>query len=102
MPRVEGYEWSNLQEFNFYKVKSLVRITGASDESSSLHGLYVSQLHTAAKSGIRTAFARVLSDGVANPNTREPDGRLTPGRALDFVRSGNPADVSPIDPDKSG
>ena len=36
IPRVEGYEWARLQEFNFYKTGAPLRIVGECDQSLSV------------------------------------------------------------------
>ncbi|HWQ00461.1 MAG TPA: Ig-like domain-containing protein [Vicinamibacterales bacterium] len=89
IPRLEGYEWSLLQEFNFYKAGALVRIKGACDASGALNSPTVAdidptdpfgnmneigllgrncedELRTVAKAAIRTAFARLIADDRAN------------------------------------
>ena len=66
IPRLEGYEWANLQRFNLLKSKAFVRIKGASEKGSAFQELFVKQLHDAAKAGIRTAFARMVADAAGN------------------------------------
>ena len=64
--RLEGFEWATLQSYNLAKSKALLRFAGASDPTSSLHPLYVKQLHDAAKAGIRSAFGRLIADTEGN------------------------------------
>ncbi len=66
IPKVEGYEWANLQRFNLLKSKAFLRIAGASSTESAFHDLYVKQLHDAAKAAIRTTFARMVADEQAS------------------------------------
>jgi hypothetical protein len=66
IPALEGYEWATLQQFNFAKSRALLRFTGASDPASSLHQIFVQQLHDAAKAAIRAAFARLVADPAGN------------------------------------
>jgi pimeloyl-ACP methyl ester carboxylesterase len=61
LPRVEGYEWALLQEFNLTKSGAFVRIRDASRSDSVFRGLFVKQLHDAAKAGIRAALARMVA-----------------------------------------
>jgi PKD repeat protein len=62
IPRVEGYEWSQLQRFNLAKSGAFVRIKGASDVDSTFHSLFIKQLHDAGKAAIRSALARMIAD----------------------------------------
>lgn len=92
IPRVEGYEWARLQEYNFYKTGALLRIHGACDsdapiasELSDIQALDSvndpekdfndrsllgsgcrDQIHGVAKAAIRAALARVIADTGGN------------------------------------
>jgi hypothetical protein len=67
IPRLEGFEWATLQEYNFYKSKSHVRITGkAVDPKSYLYELRQKELHDAAKAGIRAAMGRLAAHPEGN------------------------------------
>jgi hypothetical protein len=62
IPFVEGFEWSHLMEFLFVKGKTLLRIKNGADEASQFHKFFVKQLHSAGKTGIRTAAARMVAN----------------------------------------
>ncbi|MDD5106333.1 MAG: PKD domain-containing protein [Desulfuromonadaceae bacterium] len=64
--RVEGHEWATLQEYNLAKSNAFIRVKGASETASTFNAGYVKQLHDAAKTGIRTAAARLAADTTAN------------------------------------
>jgi transglutaminase-like putative cysteine protease len=62
IPRSEGFEWATLQEYNFYKSRSHVRLTGkAVDPKSYLYELQQKEVHDAAKAGIRAAMGRLAA-----------------------------------------
>ena len=99
IPRLEGYEWSLLQELNFYKTGAMLRVAGACENHGSVltvprsdTGDYESndrglnfeaadflraecddQLHTVAKSAIRSVMARLAADARTNPSILEID-----------------------------
>ncbi len=102
IPRVEGYEWSLLQEFNFYKTGSQLRIAGACDSQSPVTPVAErakrqaktapiagandetflgadcrEQIHSVAKAGIRTVLARMLADNAANSMILQVDRTTT-------------------------
>jgi PKD repeat protein len=102
IPRVEGYEWSLLQEFNFYKTGSRLRIAGACDNQSPVTPVADrakqrsktapiadangesflgadcrEQIHSVAKAGIRTVLARMLANNAANPMILQVDRTTT-------------------------
>ncbi|HET7694175.1 MAG TPA: PKD domain-containing protein [Vicinamibacterales bacterium] len=66
IPALEGYEWSNLQEYALAKSKAFVRVVGASNQDSGFHDLFVKQMHDAGKAGIRAAMARMVASPQAN------------------------------------
>jgi hypothetical protein len=92
IPRLEGFEWSLLQEFNFYKSGALLRIARLCETGSGVdpflsrntnahpndpeqnfeeRGLFsddcVDQLRTVGKAGIRTVMARLVAHAATNP-----------------------------------
>jgi len=92
IPRLEGYEWSLLQQLNFYKTGAMLRKAGActvgvdmaadpaalndaevndravnTEGSDFLNQECQEQLHTAAKAAIRAVLARLAADALANP-----------------------------------
>lgn len=93
IPRLEGYEWSLLQEFNLYKTGAILRVRGGCEETNRtqpvnatlstsglgndplknfnerdvLAGDCGDELHSVAKAAIRTVFARIVADTRANP-----------------------------------
>lgn len=89
IPRLEGYEWSLLQEFNFFKSGAMVRIRNACggeedawadiargddalDRSANfdeddLRAGCQEELHVVAKAAIRAVLARLAADDAANP-----------------------------------
>ena len=74
IPALEGFEWAKLQEYALVKSKALLRVKGASDQSSALHSLYINQVHGAAKAGIRAALARMVADAPPVSGPGGPDG----------------------------
>ncbi len=67
IPRLEGFEWATLQEYNFYKSRSHVRLAGkAVDPKSYLYDLQQKELHDAAKAGIRAAMGRLAAHPEGN------------------------------------
>jgi PKD repeat protein len=94
IPRLEGYEWSVLQEYNFYKSGAMVRIAGAcagdddvsadvaSDEATDPARNFVEdelragcqeELHLVAKGAIRSVLARLAAADVTNPTILQID-----------------------------
>jgi PKD repeat protein len=90
IPRLEGYEWSLLQELNFYKTGAMLRIAGACnaggraftadaegfrandqaanfDDEDFLRQDCNEQIHTVAKAAIRAVLARLAANDVTNP-----------------------------------
>ena len=88
IPRLEGYEWSVLQEYNFYKSGAMVRFAGAcegdddvsadvaSDEATDPARNFVEdelragcqeELHLVAKGAIRSVLARLAAADATNP-----------------------------------
>jgi len=92
IPRLEGYEWSFLQEFNFQKTGPMLRIAGGCEapgvsfgvspagfsdvdavdpgrnfeEREALFQGCQEQLHTVGKAAIRSVFGRVVADAEGN------------------------------------
>ena len=66
IPALEGYEWSNLQNFNIYKTKAFVRIAGSAEPTSAFHDLFIKQQHDAGKAAIRTVFAKMVAHPALN------------------------------------
>ena len=64
--RLEGHEWTRLQQYAMAKSKVYWRVAGASNPASSLYPLFQKQLHDAAKAGIRAAMARMVADADTN------------------------------------
>jgi len=62
IPALEGYEWGTLQKFNLVKSRAFIRIAGSSAPGTSLHDIYISQVHDTGKAGIRAALARMIAD----------------------------------------
>jgi hypothetical protein len=93
IPRLEGYEWAKLQEFNLYKTGAMVRFRGGCDSTRapsfdltdieaidpgndpdkafndrSFFGTGChDQIHGVAKAAIRAALARIVADTAGNP-----------------------------------
>ena len=65
IPEAEGHEWTTLQRHNLYKSKLFVRVRGFSDQRSTLHGLFLKQIHDGAKATLRAAFGSMTTDPVA-------------------------------------
>jgi hypothetical protein len=77
--QLEGFEWANLQAFSFAKSTALLRFKGGADPASSLHEIFVRQLHGAGKAAIRTAFGRLISDTAGNRIALNVARRAGPG-----------------------
>ncbi len=97
IPRLEGYEWSLLQELNLYKTGAMMRVAGGCrdadlapqfeivsgpdfvaneaashfDDSDFLTEDCHEQLHTVAKAAIRATLARLVADEFTNPRILE-------------------------------
>ncbi|NOY63796.1 MAG: hypothetical protein GXO97_00105, partial [Nitrospirae bacterium] len=72
IPRLEGYEWTTLQEYKVYSSGALIRlrIPGISESNYKNTTIYKSMqkdLHEVAKAAIRAAIARLVADTEANP-----------------------------------
>jgi PKD repeat protein len=93
IPRVEGYEWARLQEYNFYKTGAPLRIVGECDATRSMiaevsDAEAIDQgnsrdlnfddrsilgsgckdtIHGVAKAAVRAALARIIADPAGNP-----------------------------------
>ncbi|MGE5245125.1 MAG: PKD domain-containing protein [Betaproteobacteria bacterium] len=93
IPRLEGYEWARLQEYNFYKTGALLRVQGGCDSANPLNADVrdiealapdntsdknfnsrtflgtgcQDTIHGVAKAAIRAVLARVVADPTANP-----------------------------------
>ncbi|MCU1382032.1 MAG: hypothetical protein JWL71_729, partial [Acidobacteria bacterium] len=66
IPALEGHEWGTLQKFNLVKSRAFIRIAGSSTTGTSLHDIYIAQVHDTGKAGIRAALARMVADPAAN------------------------------------
>ena len=99
IPRLEGYEWSLLQELNFYKTGAMLRILGGCTTTSATSGIVDAtgafneindrdvnfgepsllsqdcqdQLHSVAKAGIRSVMAMLAANDSTNPTILEID-----------------------------
>lgn len=98
IPRLEGYEWSLLQEFNFFKSGAMIRIRNACGGGSSDVDVWADiargdgtldrsgnfdedelaagcqeELHVIAKAAIRSVLARLAADDDANPTILDID-----------------------------
>ena len=60
IPVVEGYEWARLQNYVLAKARVLLRVAGSENADSSMHDVFVAQVHDAGKAGIRAALARMV------------------------------------------
>jgi hypothetical protein len=66
IPRLEGYEWSKLQELEAFASGALIRIKGSDKVGTSLHAIFKKDLHKIAKAAIRAALARMVATDTSN------------------------------------
>src|SRR5262249_29697932 len=92
IPVLEGYEWGNLQKLNLVKSNAFLRVGGASDPGSSLHDVYLAQLHDAGKAGIRAALARIVADTGGNAIALNVSRADYASNACRNIKSGLPPD----------
>jgi len=60
IPIVEGYEWARLQNYVLAKARVLLRVVGSENADSSMHDMFLAQVHDAGKAGIRATLARMV------------------------------------------